>query len=107
MNARQIYKALFTAHGPPGEPGGEWRFVGDTGCFDSKRFNTVVLEHIKTQDAYVAVSRQLAAAVGTGALAETVCEYLRHGEVRISDSLFKTFIQVLPNGVARGWSRDA
>jgi hypothetical protein len=81
--------------------------VGDTGCFDPQRFKAVVSDHIKTQDAYVAVSRQLAVAVVTGALAETVREYLRHGEVRISDSSFKRFIQVLPIGVARSWSRDA
>jgi hypothetical protein len=107
LDARQIYKALFTAHGPTGEPEGEWHFVGDTDCFDAQRFNIVMSDYIKSENAYVAVSRRMAAAVGTASLADTVRDYMRHGEVRISDNAFKRFIQVLPIGVARGWSRDA
>ena len=63
--------------------------------------------HITSENAYVAASRQLGAAVRTSALADTVRQYMGHGEVRVSDSSFKRFVQVLPIGVARGWSRDA
>ena len=107
MSPREIYAALFNPRGPVGEPSGEWRFVGDTGCLEPERLDQIVAEAIGGPGAYVAVSRSAAAEVPAASVSSVVREYLMQGTVRVSDLGLKRFVEVNPIGVARGWRHDA
>jgi hypothetical protein len=107
MSPREIYAALFNARGPVGAPSGEWRFVGDTACFEAAKFDQFVAESIGTSRAYVAVSRRIADEVEVDSLASLVPDYLKQGTVRIADLGLKRFVEINPVGVTRAWSHDA
>ncbi len=107
MNARQIYATLFDPRGPVHEAGGEWRFIGDTGCFDAARLKQIVDSEISGPQAYVAVSRHNATEVPLAAVPELVREYLDLGKVRIANLGLTRFAEVDPAGVVRSWRHDA
>ena len=107
MDTRQIYAALFDGRGPVGIPGGEWIFVGDTGCFELAKLGQIVAAAIGGSRAYVAVSRKAAAEVPSQWVPAVVRDYLKQGTVRIADIRLKRFVEVNPVGVARAWSHDA
>ena len=107
MSPREIYAALFNSRGPVGSPSGEWRFVGDTACFEAAKFDQFVAEMIGTSRAYVAVSRRIADEVAVSSLASVVPDYLKQGTVRIADLRLKRFVEINPVGVTRAWSQDA
>lgn len=106
MDSREIYAALFDPRGPAGEPKGEWRFVGDTSCFDGARFDKVA-SVILSPIAIVAVSRNDAREVPRVELAGAVRNMLESGEVRVADQTFKSFVQITTAGVARSWVSNA
>jgi hypothetical protein len=107
MDARQIYSALFDPRGPVREPRGEWRFVGDSACFDKSLLLKILSESIPSPVAYVAVSRNEAQFVPLQQICELARTYLSKGDVPIADSGLRHFVELSRVGVARAWCNDA
>jgi len=106
MNPRRIHDLMRQNFPPVDLAAHDWTNVCEVAGLSVSRFQDLLDRHISADHLLVEVHRKLGAFLPRQEAIDFVAAHVGHGQIRITDRDFKSFVVLAVNGVAAGWGRD-